>query len=107
VPVFTIEYHGCKWGIAGNIGQVKGQVFDRNGNIVVGAEIEISIDGIRGVVPTGRSNEAGWYEWALTPGQKIRFLTLKVRGQFVRFSPAGFEVVSQAGCFHRVNFRQQ
>lgn len=104
---FVIQYNGCIGGLSKGIGQVKGQVFDRNGNIIVGAVVEVTVEGIAGVVPPGRTNEQGWYEWNLTPGQRIRIVSLEVGGQSMSFTPSDFEVVSQSGCYQHVNFKRR
>jgi hypothetical protein len=107
--VFVAQYKGCQWGIPSNIGQVKGEIRDRYGNLVVGAAIKVSVNG---TYPSGYeqpklSDEAGWYGWNFTPGQRIRFESLVVGGQPVRIEPAGYAVDSQAGCFQRVDFQER
>jgi hypothetical protein len=103
---FQADSRGC---ISHNqrLGQVKGQVFDRNGNIIVNARVEITVDGQSNVVPVGRSNEDGWYEFTLNPGQVVRFVRLEVGGRNVGFAPADLQVTSQSGCYQRVDFRQR
>jgi hypothetical protein len=101
---FVIQYKGCIGGPSRGIGPVKGQVFRRSGQIIVGAVVEILIEGQRGIVPPGRTNQDGWYEWNLTPGQRVRFVSLVVDGRPVAFTPANFEVVSTGGCYQWVDF---
>ncbi|MFQ6058102.1 MAG: SH3 domain-containing protein [Anaerolineae bacterium] len=107
--VFEIEYRGCIGGTPKNIGVVKGQVFDRRGRIIVGARVGIWIDGYWWDSPANpaRTNEAGWYEWNLTVGQRVRFVSLTVGGRPVSFTPSGFEVRATGGCFQHVNFRER
>lgn len=106
---FVIDYKGCIGGLSRGASQVKGQVFDRQGNIIVRARVGIWIDGQWWNSPANpaRTNEAGWYEWNLTPGQKIQFVSLEVGGQSAAFSPKYFEVPSVGGCYQRVDFEQQ
>jgi len=106
---FIIEYRGCIGGLSRGIGKVQGQVFDRQGRIIVGARVGIRIDGQWWNSPANpaRTNEAGWYEWNLTPGQRIRFVSLEVGGRQVAFSPRDFEVDSVGGCYQHVNFKQR
>ncbi len=51
-----------------------------------------------------RTNQDGWYEWILEPGQKVQFVELLIGDQSVAFSPVGFEVEARGGCFQRVDF---
>lgn len=104
VSQFVIRHKGCIGGTSRGIGLVKGQVFRRNGQIIVGAVVEVLIEGQRGIVPPGRTNQDGWYEWNLTPGQRVRFVSLVVDGRSVAFTPANFEVISTGGCYQRVDF---
>jgi hypothetical protein len=69
--------------------------------------VEIKVNGQSGLVPPGRSNEQGWYEWNLTPGQVARFVRLTVNGREVTFTRVGFEVKAISGCYQRVDFRQR
>jgi hypothetical protein len=106
---FEIEYQGCIGGTSKNIGVVKGQVFDRQGRVIVGARVGIWLDGRWWDSPANpaRTNEAGWYEWNLTVGQKVRFVSLNVGGQEVSFTPEGFEVEATGGCYQHVDFRER
>jgi len=106
VPSFAVEHKGCIGGTPPDVGQVKGQIFDRNGNIIVGAVVAVTVDGYSPLGPS-RSDAAGWYGWNFTPGQNIRFVSLQVGEQAVRLSPEGFTVKSVAGCYQRVDFRQR
>lgn len=106
---FEIEYRGCIGGTSKNIGVVKGQVFDRQGRVIVGARVGIWLDGRWWDSPANpaRTNEAGWYEWNLTVGQRVEFVSLNVGGQEVSFTPEGFEVEATGGCYQHVNFRER
>lgn len=106
-PVFIIDHQGCIGGIARDIGQVKGQIFDQSGRIIAGAVVEVFVEGLSGIVPPSTSDGAGWYGWNFTPGQTIRFKSLKVGGRPVAFSPPNFEVNSVGGCYQRVDFKQR
>jgi serine/threonine protein kinase len=105
---FRVEYHGCVPHDM-ELGCVKGQVFARDGQVIVGALVEIDIGGQRWDSPANpaATNGAGWYEWNLTAGQKVKFLSLTVDGSQVPFEPSGFEVVTQSGCFQHVDFIEQ
>jgi serine/threonine protein kinase len=107
IETFELMYRGCLPHNLTAVGQVKGQVFDRNGNIISNAYVEIKVNGQSGLVPPGRSNEQGWYEWNLTPGQVARFVRLTVNGREVTFTRVGFEVKAISGCYQRVDFRQR
>jgi len=106
--VFVIEYHGCV-GHGSQLGSVKGQIFDKHGRIIQGAAVTIGIDGGRWDDPANPAvtNQDGWYEWWLGVGQRISFLRLDIEGVTAHFGPKPFEVVTQAGCFQHVNFREQ
>jgi hypothetical protein len=105
---FVIEYLDCKTHRFG-LGSVKGQVFDREGNIIQGAQVEIWLNGIpwESDANPATTNEDGWYEWVLSLDQTVEFYALYVDGRQVDMDPAGFEVLTISGCFQYVNFRQQ
>jgi hypothetical protein len=105
---FVIEYHGCV-GHGSQLGVVKGQVFDKQGQIIRGAAVKINIDGGAWNDPSNpaKTNEDGWYEWWFGVGQLISFVQLDVQGAPVQFAPQLFEVRTRAGCFQHVNFREQ
>lgn len=106
--IFAVEYLGCKPHDLTS-GSVKGQVFDARGNIIQGAQVEISINGVRWDSPANpaTTNEEGWYEWVLGLDQTIRFVALYVDGRQVTIDPADYEVVTKSKCFQQVNFRQR
>jgi hypothetical protein len=106
--VFAIEYLGCK-SHAMTLGSVKGQIFDRQGNIMPGAQVEIWIDGARwnNAANPATANQDGWYEWILGLNQTVRFVALYVDGRQVTLSPQFLDVPTRSGCFQHVNFRQQ
>jgi len=105
---FAVEYLGCK-SHALKLGSVKGQVFDRQGRIMPGAQVEIWIDGNYWDDPANpaTANRDGWYEWVLALDQVIRITALYVDGQEVAIYPDNLEVRSVSECFQHVNFRQQ
>jgi hypothetical protein len=105
---FVVEYLGCK-SHAIKHGSVKGQVFDRQGSVIPGAQVEIWIDGQRWDDPANpaTANQDGWYEWVLALDQVIRIVALYIDGQEVAIYPDNLEVPSVSRCFQHVNFRQQ
>jgi hypothetical protein len=105
---FAVEYLGCK-SHAIKHGSVKGQVFDRQGSVIPGAQVEIWIDGQRWDDPANpaTANQDGWYEWVLALDQVIRIVALYIDGQEVAIYPDNLEVPSVSRCFQHVNFRQQ
>jgi hypothetical protein len=105
VRVFALEYRGCQSHSFG-MGSVKGQVFDASGSVIEGALVEIWINGAPwdSTANPARTNQDGWYEWVLSLDQMIRFVRLTVDGQEVPFRPVGFEVVTESGCFHQIDF---
>ncbi len=105
-PMFTLDYRGCV-APGMSLGQVKGQVFDRNGSVIVGAEIEVLVEGQTNIIPPGHSNSEGWYEFNIKPGQHVRFRRITINGQNVPFTPTGLEVQGKAGCYQRVDIREQ
>ena len=103
---YLVEYHGCVKHGSG-VGTIKGQIFDREGNIIPGAEVYISLNDWAYDRPA-RSNAAGWYEFYLDNDLKVKIVGLWVNGQEVPL--AGHEDVtlkSQPGCFEHVDIRQQ
>jgi len=107
---FELVYQGCQFHTS-NLGWVKGQVFDAGGKVLPGAQVEIWIDGQYwdNAANPAMTNQGGWYEWILGPGQNIRFVALYIGGQQVPFEsdPDPFEVEAQARCFQHVDFRQR
>jgi hypothetical protein len=106
--LFVIEYLECQTHRFG-LGSVKGQVFDREGKIIQGAQVEVWLNGIpwESSANPATTNEDGWYEWILSLDQTVRFYALYVRGRQVDIDPIDFEVPTISGCFQQVNFRQQ
>lgn len=105
---FVVEYLGCEpHGLS--LGSVKGQVFDRAGQVIVGARVEILLNGGRWNDPSNpaTTNEDGWYEWVLALDHYVRHSALIVDGRRMSFAPRDLEVFTKSGCFHHVNFRQQ
>jgi len=107
VRIFDAEYRGCIGGTPKGIGVVKGQVFDRWGNIMRGVTLEITIDGTPYIPAT--TNVDGWYEWFLTPGQTVRFVAIRMAGQKLSLSgqARSLELKSTSGCYQHVNFRER
>jgi len=92
-----------------SLGSVKGQVFDRSGNVIPGAKVRITINGYewKSEANPATTNSAGWYEWILEAGQQVQFVELIVDGRTVPFAPDDFEVKARASCFQRVDFVEQ
>jgi predicted nucleic acid-binding Zn ribbon protein len=105
---FKLLYRECiPHGFA--LGSVKGQVFDKSGQVIPSAKVRITINGYawESEANPATTNSAGWYEWTLEVGQKVQFVELIVGGEPVPFSPRGFEVEATGGCFQRVDFVEQ
>jgi hypothetical protein len=92
-----------------SLGSVKGQVFDKGGNVIPGAKVRITINGYEweSDANPATTNSAGWYEWILEAGQDVQFVELVVDGRSVPFAPDDFEVEARASCFQRVDFVEQ
>jgi hypothetical protein len=105
---FTLVYKECIPHGFG-LGSVKGQVFDKNGKVIQGAKVRITINGYewQSDANPATSNQDGWYEWTLEVGQKVQFVELFVGGKSVAFSSKGFEVEARGGCYQRVDFVEQ
>lgn len=103
--VYRVEYMGCTKH-ASNTGTVKGQVFDRQGRVVVGAEVFISIDDWAYDKPAA-SNGEGWYEFYLQKGQRIKVRALRIKGVDVALTGADQQFKAQGGCFEYVNLREE
>lgn len=105
---FALAYKECiPHGFA--LGSVKGQIFDKNGRVIPGAKVRITINGYewQSAANPATANPEGWYEWTLEVGQKVQFVELIVDGKPVPFSPQGFEVEATGGCYQRVDFVEQ
>ncbi len=105
---FKLVYQDCvSHGLS--LGSVKGQVFDKVGNVIPGAKVRITINGYewQSDANPATTNSAGWYEWILDVGQKVQFVELIVDERSVPFTPDGFEVEARASCFQRVDFFEQ
>ncbi len=102
---YIVEYEGCTSHGAG-IGTVKGVVFDRQGGVIPGAEVRISLNGYPYDQPAV-SNGAGWYEFYLEKDLKVRIVSLRIGGQEMPLLGQEQEFKSQGGCFEHVNLRQQ
>jgi len=103
---FAIEYLGCE-PHGSDIGSVKGQVFDRDGNVLANAYVWITLNGWPYDTPA-RSNEAGWYEFFLDKGLKVKIVSMVVEGEEVELvGHEDLEFKAQGGCFEHVNLRQQ
>jgi len=103
---YEVEYLGCIKHGSGR-GTVKGQVYDRQGNVVVRAEVRVTLNDWTYDTP-GVTNEAGWYEFYLDNGLQVKIVSLRIQGQEVPL--AGHEdliVKAQSGCYENVNLRQR
>ena len=105
---FKLVYGDCIPHGSG-LGSVKGQVFDRNGQVLPGSKVRIKINDYEWVSDANpaTTNQDGWYEWTLEVGQKVEFVELIVGGLSVPFSPMEFEVTARSGCFQRVDFVEE
>lgn len=103
---YALEYQGCiKHGQS--IGTVKGRVYDRKGDIVVGAEIRVTLNDWVYDTP-GITNEAGWYEFYLQEELKVKIVSLRIRGIEVPLvDNKELVLTARGGCFEHVNLRQQ
>jgi hypothetical protein len=92
-----------------SLGSVKGQVFDKDGKVIPGAKVRITINGYEweSDANPATTNGAGWYEWILEVGQDVQFVELVVDGRSVPFTPDDFEAEARASCFQRVDFIEQ
>ncbi len=105
---FKLVYRNCT-PHAQSLGSVKGQVLNKQGIVISGAKVRISIDGQdwKSDANPATTNADGWYEWILQVDQKIKFVELTVDGQAVSFAPRDLEVKSTGGCFQRVDFVEE
>ncbi|NLD71747.1 MAG: hypothetical protein GX649_03400 [Chloroflexi bacterium] len=101
---YSVEYAGC---ITPGGSTVKGRVFDRDGQIVVGARVYVSLDDWLYDVP-GATNDSGWYEFYLTNGQTVQIERLVIDG---RDQPLAVEGEAAEGvpvrpdCFQELNLQ--
>ncbi|MGC9360462.1 MAG: hypothetical protein ACP5G7_08840 [Anaerolineae bacterium] len=103
---FTIEYLGCE-PHGSDIGSVKGQVFDSEGNVIPDAYVWITLNGWPYDTPA-RSNGAGWYEFFLEKGLKVKIVSVVIAGEEVELvGNEDLEFKAQGGCFEHVNIREQ
>ena len=105
---FVLEYPGCiphasDWGV------VKGQVLNQDGSPIVGARVEMWLNGARwdDKANPATTNEDGWYEWIIAEGQAVRLSALYIDGRRVGFAPTDLIVITKGGCFHNLNFVKQ
>ncbi|OGO04958.1 MAG: hypothetical protein A2Y73_08205 [Chloroflexi bacterium RBG_13_56_8] len=103
---YLVEYLGCEKHGSG-VGTVKGRILDRQGNVIMGAEVRVTLNGWPYDTP-GRSNEAGWYEFYLDNDLKVKIVSLRIQGQEMPLiGNEDQEFESQGGCFEYVNLLQQ
>jgi len=103
---YAVEYLGCIKHGSGT-GTVKGQVFDRQGGIVVGAEVRVTLNDWTYDRP-GITNRDGWYEFYLDKGLKVRIASLRIGGREIPLlGNDGLVVESQGGCYENINFRER
>ncbi|WP_346862038.1 carboxypeptidase-like regulatory domain-containing protein [uncultured Draconibacterium sp.] len=103
---YVVEYNGCiEHG--SSQGTVKGQVFDRENNVVAGASVYITIDDWYYDVPA-TTNAQGWYEFYVENNTDIQIAKLVIGGEEMPLTGNENQVFhAQAGCYENVNLRQQ
>jgi hypothetical protein len=110
--VFSLENRGHR-GIWVDTPVVKGQVFDRDGNLITGGRAAVGItvnweytssDKFRNPQPT---NEDGWYEIYLSSGQRIQITKLFIDGREVTLRNTGGYWYAERGVWWYVDVRQQ
>ncbi|HOU25090.1 MAG TPA: peptidoglycan DD-metalloendopeptidase family protein, partial [Anaerolineae bacterium] len=86
---------------------VKGRVLKKDGKAIEGAALEIWLDGARWSSPSNpvKTDKDGWYEFEVTPGQRVRFESLVIGESTKTISPEQPEVQTMQGCARTVNFR--
>ncbi len=100
---FSVDYVGCSTPGGSTF---KGRVYDRSGNIIVGAQIYVTLDDWLYDVPAV-SNDAGWYELYLTDGQNVRVVRLIIAGEEqVLAEPGPAAVPVRPDCFQEANLQQ-
>ncbi len=106
VGTFLVEYRGCD-PRGSDIGIVKGQIFDRDGKVIAGAEVRVQLDGWDYDQPA-ISNGEGWYEFYLQKGLQVKIVSLRIEGKEMALAGNEDQVfLAQIGCFEHVNLRQQ
>lgn len=100
---YSLEYSGC---LSPGGSTFKGRVFDRQGSIIVGAHVFVTLDGWAYDVPAV-SNDSGWYELYLTNGQNVEIVRLVIGGQEQTLATQGLGAVPvRPECYQEVNIRQ-
>ncbi len=100
---FSVDYVGCSTPGGSTF---KGRVYDRGGNIIVGAQVYVTLDDWLYDVPAV-SNDAGWYELYLTNGQNVRVVRLIIAGEEqVLAEPGPAAVPVLPDCFQEANLQQ-
>lgn len=102
---FAVESPGCIPHGSGR-GTVKGQVFDRDGRVIVGAQVYVTLDDWEYDRPA-ISNPEGWYEFYLDNGLRVRIVKLVINDEEMTLVDAEREFEARAGCFEHVNLRRQ
>jgi len=100
---FSAEYVGCT---TPGASAFKGRVYDRDGHIIVGAQVYVTLDGWRYDI-AAVTNEAGWYELYLTDGQNVLVDRLVIAGEEQPLAgPTPEPVPVRPDCFQEMNLRQ-
>jgi len=102
---FVIESPGCVPHGAQR-GTVKGQIFDRNGGVIAGAEVRVTLNDWAYDVPAV-SNGEGWYEFYLDNGLEVKIISLRIAGEEMTLVGAERVFEARAGCFEHVNLRRE
>jgi hypothetical protein len=107
VRSFRVEYKSCIGGTSAGIGVVKGQVLDRQGHPLMNAKVGINLFDAWWQNPANPApvNADGWYEFYLSPKQKVTFVRLWTPdGRDASLDPRNYSVESVGGCYQNVNF---
>ena len=110
--VFSLDNKGHQ-GISVDTPVVKGQVFDRDGNIIANGRASVGVtinwdyastDRFRNPQPT---NVDGWYEIYVSPGQRIQIVKLFIDGREVTLRNTGDYWYADRGVWWYVDVRQE
>jgi len=102
--VWDVRYLGCE---SPGANAVKGRVFDREGGIVYGARVFVTLDGWPYDLPA-ISNEAGWYEFYLDEGLRAQIDRVVIAGEEQPLAgDVDMEFPVRPDCFQRVDLRER